>query len=279
MIYVYIVLTVLLIESSYLVMVNQKKISTKIVQRNIYIDTSVLIDGRIVSVAETGFLGGVFQIPKSVVAELQLMADGNDPEKRSRARHGLDIIAELQALQGVDVNILQDKNNGIGVDDQLINLAKEDPGSAICTLDYNLNKVATVEGVNVLNINELALALRLRYLPGEKLEVQLTQKGQESMQAVGNTPDGTMVVVDKAAKKIGQTVKIEVVRSLQTQAGKMVFGKLIEQQVKSGSAKQKPQSSDKATAISKKSVIKKPIKAPRKPKTQEDRLLDLVNNQ
>lgn len=266
MIYIYLILTILLLETSYLVLVNQKKLATKIIERNIYIDTSVLIDGRIVSVAETGFLGGVLQIPKSVVAELQLMADGNDSEKRSRARHGLDVIAELQNLKNVKVNILQDHVlSGVGVDDQLINLAKQDKGSVICTLDYNLNKVATVEGLQVLNVNDLALSLRLRYLPGEKLEVHLTQKGQESMQAVGNTPDGTMVVVDKAAKRIGETVEIEVVRSLQTQAGKMVFGKLVN--VKN----------DNTTKSSNKVNKGKFVKS-RKPKTQEDKIMDLINN-
>ena len=150
MTYLYILLILILVETSYLVLVNQKKISKKITERNIYIDTSVLIDGRIVSVAETGFLGGVIQIPKSVVAELQLMADGTDSEKRSRARHGLDIIAELQKIKNCKVNILQDNiETGVGVDDQLIFLAKQDKGSALCTLDFNLNKVATVEGISV----------------------------------------------------------------------------------------------------------------------------------
>ena len=257
MIYVYIILAIILLETTYLVMVNQKKLATKIVQRNIYIDTSVLIDGRIVNITETGFLGGILQIPKSVIAELQLMADGTDSEKRSRARHGLDIISELQSQKNIKVNILQDRvESGVGVDDQLIKLAKVDAGSAVCTLDYNLNKVATVEGIDVLNINDLALSLRLKYLPGEKLEVHLTQKGQESLQAVGNTPDGTMVVVDKAAKKIGQTVEIEVVRSLQTQAGKMIFGKLT------------------ASTVNHQTAPK--IK---KPKTQEDKLLELVDKQ
>lgn len=266
MTYLYILLILILVETSYLVLVNQKKISKKITERNIYIDTSVLIDGRIVSVAETGFLGGVIQIPKSVVAELQLMADGTDSEKRSRARHGLDIIAELQKIKNCKVNILQDNiEAGVGVDDQLIFLAKQDKGSALCTLDFNLNKVATVEGIPVLNVNTLALSLRLQYLPGEKIQVHLTQKGQESMQAVGNTPDGTMVVVDKAAKKIGETVEIEVVRSLQTQAGKMVFGKLVAQKNNNNTnAKVKTNKSKNAKL--------------NKPKTQEDKIIDLINS-
>ncbi len=228
MIFIYIALVIIILETSYLVLVNQKKLATKVVERNVYIDTSVLIDGRITTVAESGFLGGVLQVPKSVLAELQLMADGTDSQKRSRARYGLDVVADLQALKSVKVNILQDDiETDIGVDEQLIRLTKADPGSVLCTLDFNLNKVATVEGINVLNINDLALSLRLKYLPGEIIEVTLTQKGQDPQQAVGNTPDGTMVVIEKADKYIGKTVKVEVQRSLQTKAGKMLFGRIV----------------------------------------------------
>lgn len=228
MIFIYIIISIILIETSYLVLVNQKKFSAKIGQRNVYIDTSVLIDGRILKIAETGFIGGTLQIPKSVLNELQLLADGGEPEKRSRARHGLDVISELQELNDVEVNILQDDiEKGLGVDEQLIRLAKADKGSAICTLDFNLNKVATVEGVKVLNINDLALSLRLKFLAGDKFEILLTHKGQEPMQAVGSMSDGTMVVVDKAAKRVGEVVEVETLRSLQTQAGKMIFGRIV----------------------------------------------------
>ncbi len=281
--FIYIVLAIILIETSYLVLVNKKKLATKTVKRNIYVDTSVLIDGRIVSIAQTGFLGGVLQIPKSVVAELQLLADGSDSTKRNRARYGLDVIKDLQALNGVDVNILQDHiETGVGVDDQLINLAKADSGSVICTLDYNLNKVATVEGVKVLNINDLALSLRLRYLPGERITVHLMQKGQEAQQAVGNTADGTMVVVEKAAKKIGHDVEIEVTSSLQTTAGKMVFGKLVTpvpQKASNRSHTNNKNNHKQAGKAKQKTNAKKVTnKLKSKPKTQEDRLLELVNS-
>lgn len=193
--------------------------------RAILIDTSVLMDGRITSIAATGFMGGTLVIPRSVVGELQFLADNADADKRARARKGLDLVSELQQMDGVEVELLQDGTKASeGVDDRLLTLAKRHH-AVICTLDYNLNKVAVVEGIKVLNINELAQSLRMAHLPGEELTVDLVQKGQDSHQGVGYLADGTMVVVEQANTLIGQAVRVEVTRSLQTSAGKMMFAR------------------------------------------------------
>ena len=138
-------------------------------ERAILIDTSVLMDGRIVSIAGTGFMGGTLVVPRSVVGELQLLADQSDSDKRARAREGLNVIAQLQAMPNVTVELLQDGSRARdGVDERLLELAKQH-GAAICTIDYNLNKVAVVEGIEVLNVNELTKSLRMAYLPGERI--------------------------------------------------------------------------------------------------------------
>lgn len=196
--------------------------------RAILIDTSVLIDGRILAVASSGFVTDTLVIPRSVIGELQFLADNADHDKRARARHGLDVVTELQNMPEVTVEILQDGSKAEeGVDERLLKLAKQH-GAAVCTIDYNLNKVAVVEGITVLNVNELAQSLRMAYLPGEKMLLELVQKGQDSHQGVGYLPDGTMVVVEHASKYVGQTVEIEFIRSLQTAAGKMMFAKRAE---------------------------------------------------
>ncbi len=191
-------------------------------------DTSVLMDGRILSIASTGFIGGTIVVPRSVVGELQFLADNADAEKRSRARQGLDAITELQNMPGLTVELLQDGSKANeGVDERLLTLAKR-YHAVICTIDYNLNKVAVVEGITVLNVNELAQSIRMAHLPGEKMMIDLVQKGQDSHQAVGYLGDGTMVVVEQSSSLIGQAVQIEVVRSLQTAAGKMMFAKRVD---------------------------------------------------
>lgn len=220
------VLLVLLGEVSYLVAKLPRQTNSK--KRMIFVDTSVLIDGRIIAVAASGFIGDIIAIPRSVIGELQFLADNADPEKRSRARHGLDIVQELQKLEGIDVQIFQDGSKAEeGVDERLLNLAKKH-GGAICTIDYNLNKVAVVEGITVCNLNELAKNLRMAYLPGEKIMLELVQKGQDSHQAVGYLTDGTMVVVEHASGQIGQTLEVEFIRSLQTAAGKMMFARKVD---------------------------------------------------
>jgi uncharacterized protein YacL len=237
---VLILLLTIAAEATYLTVVSTGKIYRNRYQKPILVDTSVLIDSRIVSVARTGFLKGKVLIPRSVVGELQLLADGSDSEKRSRARHGLDVISELQLIPNLDIEILQDSNKADeGVDNRLLKLAKQYNGT-ICTIDYNLNKVAKVESIEVLNVNDLAMSLRMAYLPGEKLNLELTNKGQDSHQAVGHIADGTMVVVENGSSKIGQTVEVEFIRSLQTAAGKMMFAKIVDNNHHTDRQKSKP---------------------------------------
>lgn len=196
--------------------------------RSVLVDTSALIDGRLLSVAEAGFIDRTLVIPRSVIGELQFLADNADHDKRARARYGLDVVSDLQKLDTVTVTILQDGTKAAeGVDDRLLSLAKQ-YNAAICTVDYNLNKVAQVEGTQVLNVNDLSKNLRMAYLPGERTMIELVQKGQDSHQAVGHLPDGTMVVVEQASKHIGQTQEVEFIRSIQTAAGKMMFARRVE---------------------------------------------------
>jgi len=211
----------------YLIAKTNHKTVTRSGAKPVFVDTSVLIDGRIVTIARTGFLPGTLMIPRSVIGELQYMADNADNEKRARARHGLDVIAELQNIDGIDVKIHRDSSRAEeGVDERLLNLAKKYKG-IVCTNDYNLNKVALVENIRVLNVNDLTMGLRMSYLPGEKMMIELKQKGHEKDQGIGHLADGTMVVVEKAGNKVGTNVEIEFIRSLQTAAGKMMFAKLV----------------------------------------------------
>ena len=195
-------------------------------ETSMLVDTSVLMDGRVIDLAKTRFLLGKVIVPRSVLSELQLLADGADHDKRERARFGMDVVKELKDILKLSFE-LYDDNERVpeGVDSRLLKLAKE-MDAAVLTLDYNLNKVAQVDGVKVLNINELAKSLRMSYLPGDELDLELSQKGQDTHQAVGYLKDGTMVVVENAKRYIGQTKKIEIIRSLQTDAGKMMFAKL-----------------------------------------------------
>ncbi len=196
------------------------------------VDTSVLMDGRVKDLAKTGFLMGEVIVPRSVMSELQLLADGADHAKRERARFGMDVVKELKSTLGNSFTLLEDeRKTPEGVDNRLLNLAAE-MGAHILTLDYNLNKVAQVEGVKVLNINELAKSIRMSHLPGDEVEIELTQKGQDSHQAVGYLSDGTMVVVEQAKKFLGNKKLVEIIRSLQTDAGKMMFAKIVDRQPK-----------------------------------------------
>ena len=183
------------------------------------------MDGRILPVAETGFIGDDLIIPRSVIREMQLLADGKDDEKRNRARRGLEIVNELERVVYFNTTLLQDELDHTPVDERLIELAKQNHG-LILTNDFNLNKVATTEHIEVLNINDLALVLRSQYLPGEKVSVKITGEGTSRGQGVGYLPDGTMVVVNNAKSKIGTKVDIELVNYRQTSAGKMMFAKL-----------------------------------------------------
>ena len=189
------------------------------------LDTSVIIDGRIADIAETGFLDGVVVTPQFVLRELQLVADSADPLKRNRGRRGLDILQRLQKVASLSIQIVEDDFPAVReVDLKLIELAKLYEGKII-TNDFNLNKVAQLQGVQVLNINELANALKPIVLPGEIMRVFVLKEGKEYNQGVAYLDDGTMVVVDNARKMIGKTIDISVTSVLQTTAGKMIFGK------------------------------------------------------
>jgi len=189
------------------------------------LDTSVIIDGRISDIAETGFLDGVIVIPQFVLRELQMVADSADSMKRNRGRRGLDILQRLQKVASLNIQIVEDDFPAVReVDLKLIELAKVYEGKII-TNDFNLNKVAQLQGVEVLNINELANALKPIVLPGEIMHVFVLKEGKEYNQGVAYLDDGTMVVVDNARKAIGKTIDISVTSVLQTTAGKMIFGK------------------------------------------------------
>jgi len=189
------------------------------------LDTSVIIDGRIADIAETGFLDGIIVAPQFVLRELQLVADSADSLKRNRGRRGLDILQRLQKVASVEIQIVEDDFPSVReVDLKLIELAKVYEGKII-TNDFNLNKVAQLQGVEVLNINELANALKPIVLPGEGMKVFILKEGKEYNQGVAYLDDGTMVVVDNARKMIGKTIDISVTSVLQTTAGKMIFGR------------------------------------------------------
>ena len=192
------------------------------------LDTSVIIDGRIADVAETGFLSGTFIIPSFILAELQQVADSPDSSKRQRGRRGLDMLQRLRNNSKLDVQILEtDFPNVREVDLKLIELGMQ-LGAVIITNDFNLNKVAQLRGVDVLNINELANAVKPVVLPGEAMRVFVLKEGKEYNQGVAYLDDGTMVVIDEARRLIGKTADISVTSVLQTTAGKMIFGRLWE---------------------------------------------------
>ncbi|MGC2248654.1 MAG: PIN domain-containing protein [Terriglobales bacterium] len=189
------------------------------------LDTSVIIDGRIADIAETGFLDGLMVIPQFVLRELQLVADSADSLKRNRGRRGLDVLQRLQKTASPMIQIVEDDFPAVReVDMKLIELAKVYEGKII-TNDFNLNKVAQLQGVAVLNINELANSLKPIVLPGEIMRVFILKEGKEYNQGVAYLDDGTMVVVDNARKMIGKTIDVSVTSVLQTTAGKMIFGK------------------------------------------------------
>lgn len=270
----------------FLCITNRQKTKKSVEIKNnkiVLIDTSILIDGRFLAVAKTGFINYSIRIPRSVIGELQLLADGGDDEKRTRARYGLDIAYSLQDLENLDVKLLQDSTTASeGVDNRLLQLAKEYNGT-IMTADYNLNKVAKVEGVEVLNINELVQSVRGSYLPGEKLMIEIIGNGSEKKQGVGHLPDGTMVVVENGESLIGSTVEVEFIRTLQTAAGKMMFAKLsgkkekrIEKNKVSGrKLPAKIVKKDTKKPISSKAV--KNTKKKKSKKTVEDSIIELVN--
>jgi uncharacterized protein YacL len=192
------------------------------------LDTSVIIDGRIADITETGFVEGPLLIPQFVLSELQHIADSSDSIKRTRGKRGLEVLHHIQKQAGVHVQIVDKDYPAIKeVDNKLIELAKELRGKII-TNDSNLNKVAQLQGIDVLNINELANALKPVVLPGEEMNVKILKEGKETGQGVAYLDDGTMIVVDNGKRHIGKTVDVTVTSVLQTPAGRMIFARLKE---------------------------------------------------
>lgn len=232
--------TVLVIKS------RQKPLLKSSQRRTIYVDTSALMDQRLLPVAKTGFIGDNLVVPRSVINELQLLADGKDHDKRMRARAGLDAVRELERVVFFDLTILQDELDRTPVDNRLLELAKSNHG-LILTNDFNLQKVAATEHIDTLSLNELALVLRNEYLPGEHAKVKIVAEGSGNGQGVAYLKDGTMVVVERAGHKIGEEVEVEFVHLNQTAAGTMMF----------------------ARPVSTRQAVKKPIEA--KPKSKRSR--------
>ena len=241
-------------------------------KNSVLLDTSALIDGRIVEVVKSGFVPSQLLVPKFVIAELQLLADKADHTKRERARFGLSVIQDLQASRDVNIAIISDDiPDETGVDEKLVKLALK-RGALLFTTDFNLLKVAEITGVRVLNINELSQNLRPTRLPGEQAEIKIVGRGQERTQGVGYLDDGTLVVVEKAGSHQGKEVPVEFTRNLQTSAGRMMFAKMLGD---------KPSDPKLTTPLVKKRTSQNPkprTQTPRngRPKTAEDKLLDSI---
>jgi uncharacterized protein YacL len=197
--------------------------------RTILLDTSVIIDGRVADIAKTGFLPGTLLIPRFVLNELQYIADSPDGMRRQRGRRGMEVLAELQKLPNLLVRVSDINVDGVReVDDKLIVLGKQ-LKSPVLTNDYNLNRIAELQGVTVLNINELANAVKSVVLPGEALRINIIQEGKEHSQGVGYMDDGTMVVVENGKEYIGEYRDVNITKVLQTAAGRMIFGRVEEE--------------------------------------------------
>ncbi len=194
-------------------------------ERYVLLDTSVIIDGRIADIYRTGFLSGILMVPRFVLNELQHIADSSDALRRNRGRRGLDILNRMQKDPGARLRITDmDVEDVREVDDKLVALAKR-LKCPVLTNDYNLNRVAEIQGVTVLNVNELANAVRLVFLPGESMRIEIIQEGKEIGQGVGYLDDGTMIVVEDGRRYIGNTIHVTVTKVLQTAAGRMIFAK------------------------------------------------------
>ena len=194
--------------------------------RTVLLDTSVIIDGRIADIARTGFLVGTLLIPRFVLNELQFIADSSDNLRRQRGRRGIEVISQLQKDTSTPLRISDMDVEGVReVDDKLVVLARQ-LRCPILTNDYNLNRIAELQGVSVLNVNELANAVKLVFLPGESLEVNVIQEGKESGQGVGYLDDGTMVVVEDGRSHLNKKINVTVTKVLQTAAGRMIFARL-----------------------------------------------------
>ena len=193
-------------------------------QKPLILDTSAIIDGRILDIGRTGFLFGTILIPGFVLTERQQVADSADFLKRARGRRGFDLVEELKKVKSIRVEIWDREVAGKQVDEKLLRLAKSLHGR-ILTTDFNLNRLASVSNVAVLNVNDLANAVKTIAVPGESLEIKITHFGKDQGQGVGYLPDGTMVVISNGAEQVGKTINVEVTKNLQSPAGRMIFAK------------------------------------------------------
>jgi uncharacterized protein YacL len=194
-------------------------------ERRILVDTSTIIDGRIADIAKTGFLGGTLVVPRFVLNELQYVSDSSDSLRRARGRRGIDVLSELQSDGSIPVTISDIDVEGVKeVDDRLVILARQ-MHAPILTNDYNLNRVAEIQGVQVLNVNDLANAVKVVILPGESFNIRVIQEGKEFNQGVGYMDDGTMVVIENGQRYLDQNLSVTVTKILQTSAGRMIFAK------------------------------------------------------
>lgn len=279
-----IIASVIMFETTFLTIMKLKQRTLKVARGSILLDTSAIMDGRIVDVAKTGVITAELIVPRSVVNELQLLADKADHDKRSRARAGLENIRELQRMETVAVAIVNDGRVGSGgVDERLLELAKNYDAS-IATTDYNLNKVAKVVGITVVNVNELAQMLRVQHLPGEAIEIQLIQPGANREQAIGYLDDGTMVVVEDAKHLIGQKLHVEIVRSLQTEAGRMMFAQKVKNMSRPAKSFHSEQITSKKKPVNRNQHLNRKNEAPRSKKqnlgrnSTEDSMIALANS-
>lgn len=194
------------------------------ITKPLILDTSAIIDGRVLDIAKTRFLSGMVLVPKFILTELQQVADSSDNLKRKRGRRGFEIVEQLKKVKWLNVEVWDKDQSGRGADEKLISLAKS-LGGKIITTDFNLNKVATLAGIVVLNVNDLSNAIKIYALPGEVIKIKITHMGKDFNQGVGYLEDGTMVVVDGGAQDLGKTVEVEIVKNIQNPAGRMIFGK------------------------------------------------------
>lgn len=214
------------LETSFLVFRAVRGTKNNSGKRKIYVDTSALMDGRILSIARTGFISDDLIIPRSAIRELQLLADGKDSEKRMRARMGMENANELERVVFCNTEILEDALDRTPVDERLIQLAKENKG-LIFTCDFNLQKVAETEKIEVLNPNELANELKSEFMPGDKFKLKISAEGSNPKQGIGYLPEGTMVVVDNASTLIGKEIEVKFEKYIQTASGRMMFAKKV----------------------------------------------------
>lgn len=223
--YLILIVCVLILAETTVLMLRGRK-PARSGRKKVFVDTSALIDGRILNIAKTGFIDSELIILKSVLRELQLLADNKDIERRSRGRAGLENAAELERVIEANTEVMDDMMQGTKVDDLLLIKARE-YGGAVLTLDYNLIKVAEAENVEILNLNDLSLALRTEFAPGKRVKIKITDKGSGQGQGVGHLGDGAMVVVEHASRQVGKEVMVELERLRETSAGRIVFAKLV----------------------------------------------------